>query len=236
MLTNIKDSDSISVLICAAEKGYHQVAEVLIKSQGIHVNEQTSSGYNALMVAAELGYHQFVKVLLENKDINLDDRDCYGQTALMKAADRGHREIVIELINRGADIHIKSIDGRDALTWLSLYNERADMIKLLIDEGANVNPDVDIPPLILAAHNGNLDVVRVLTESDNIDINIKDYIGNTALLCALKEEYREVAKFLINSRGVDLNAVSRWGEVLTLAADLGDSDIFNTLLEKGILI
>lgn len=52
---------------------------------------------------------------LEANDYSAKNIDAYGNTALMKAAREGNAEIVKELLDAGADINLKNIDGNTAL-------------------------------------------------------------------------------------------------------------------------
>jgi hypothetical protein len=80
------------------------------------------------------------------------------------------------------------------------YNEHTELIKLLLKNGANPNiqnfrPSSEIKdtnPLITAARFGKIKILKLLLESPDIDVNMKDYIGMTALMWAATNGHSEI--------------------------------------------
>ena len=48
--------------------------------------------------------------------------------------------------------------------------------------------------------------MRLLIDRDDVDINAKDSIGETPLICAAKSGHGAVVRLLIERDGVDINA------------------------------
>lgn len=69
-----------------------------------------------LHLAAQNGHESLVELFLEKVDVNA--RGNRGQTALFEAADHGHEAVVQLLIDAGADVAIKQIQGWKALLRL----------------------------------------------------------------------------------------------------------------------
>jgi ankyrin repeat protein len=81
----------------------------LLHLAGANVNSRGSSG-TPLFLAAGEGQLSAVRCLLdEGADVNL--RGEHGNTALTEATYFGHASVIKELLMRGADVNVISIDG-----------------------------------------------------------------------------------------------------------------------------
>jgi glutaminase len=87
-------------------------------------------------------------------------------------------------------------------------------------------------PLFLcwAAYQGDLDEIKRLV-ADDIDINITDYDGRTALHLAAAENYAHVVNYLV-CKNVDINPKDRWGETPLSSAYRGNHKKIVKILEK----
>jgi ankyrin repeat protein len=85
--------------------------------------------------AAQRGETDFMKQFLAGEmDINVRLKDT-GDTALMLAAKAGHLDTVVVLIEYGADVNFKNMDGETALS-LSEKNKFGDIANALVRAGA----------------------------------------------------------------------------------------------------
>lgn len=109
-----------------------------------------------------------------------------------------------------------SIDNLNISTELilaSLYGQLETVKEIVQSSDIDVNLCVDIcrmNPLIAAAKNGNLDIVKyLLTSSDlknPINIHATDIDGWDALINACKYEHLEVMKYLLTSNEIKENS------------------------------
>lgn len=146
--------------------------------------------------AAHDGDLEQVKAFLK-QGINYNAIDEGGQTALMFAAFNGHSEIVILLIETGAVINQRDSLGRTALLYGST-GPFPETVKILLDRGADpnlVDSDEHFSPLMHAAAEGHLDVVKVLT-AHGADQTLRDVDGDDAVSFALQSGHLEVAEYL----------------------------------------
>ncbi len=91
--------------------------------------------------AAGAGDTARVTALLRSGYASINGRDDAGCTPLARAAAAGHAGLVRELITRGANVDVPSIDGRTALR-LAAGGGRLAVVRLLWGYGADVNaPD-----------------------------------------------------------------------------------------------
>jgi len=138
----------------------------------------------------------------------------------------GHDDIaeVRALLRQGASPNSKNSDG-NTLTALMVAAQKgnADIVKLLLDEGTEVNAKADvvigaeafvatgITALSQAAHSANLPIVKMLLEH-GADIHALDGRGATVLSFATTNE---IAQYFLD-RGLDINARDKDGYTLLI--------------------
>ena len=89
--------------------------------------------------------------------------------------------------------------------------------------------------LFKAVEERNISKIKLILESGN-DVNSKDEMGQTALMYACMQGYKDVSEFLL-SRGADVNAkddVS--GTALIYASTQENESLVNLLLEKRLML
>ncbi len=128
-------------------------------------------------------------------DVNVVDED--GRTALMFAGYNGHTEIAKILIGRGAKVDAMDSSHRTALLFAAT-GPFPETVKFLLDKKSNPNV-VDngehFSPLMHAAAEGNLDIVKILLEY-GADLYLKDVDGDTAESFARQKGHTAVADYL----------------------------------------
>lgn len=150
----------------------------------------------AFRQAAHDGEFDSVKTWLK-QGVSCDAVDQDGHTALMFAAFNGHSEIVICLLDEGADIDRVDYLGRTALLYGST-GPFPETVKILLDRGADpnmVDSDEHFSPLMHAAAEGNLEVVKVLI-AYGADRSLKDVDGDDAAAFAALGGHRHVVEYL----------------------------------------
>lgn len=173
---------------------------------------------------------QIINYLDNGGNINKTFTDSVGNNIgnfLFINQDKG---VLIELINRGIDINCLDYQGRNCL-WFIKENE---IWELLISKGINVNQQTknyyyEKTVLMDAINSRNYDKAEILI-NNNVDLNIEDKTGNNIIfqfpsderlfnlikdkkinyhnnishiLCLT--ESINIAKFLIEEKGVDVN-------------------------------
>jgi len=162
-----------------------------------------------------------VKLILEaGADVNAKHKN--GQTALHLLLDVRYsdysqyclsKDTLELLLADGADVSLKDNNGRTPL-HLAVESADGDVVKLLIDHGANVNIRDDATgstALHHAAQFGNADAAEVLI-ANGADINAKDNQGHSPLYVAVNHGY-SVAKLLMD-KGADSTIETASGQTL----------------------
>ena len=130
---------------------------------------------------------------LQPESINSINKN--GHTPLILACYRNQVLAVKKLLELGAEIDYQSGDGTALLG--ATYQNNYDVIKLLLDDGANPNiSDANKEtPLIMASKSDNAKVIKLLLEA-GADKNIKDKLGNTAANYAKITRNEEIIQLL----------------------------------------
>jgi len=139
------------------------------------------------------------KLLEAGTQVNAMDQD--GHTALMYAAFNGHSKIVLALLENGAGVDRRDLMGRTALLYAST-GPFPETVKILLEKGAKPNiidSDEHFTPLMHAAAEGNLDVVKILLEYE-ADLSLTDVDGDDAESFARQAGHIQVADYLKSVR------------------------------------
>jgi len=77
------------------------------------------------------------------------------------------------------------------------YAGRLDIVKLLIEAGADINikNNYGVTSLMLASEGGYKEIVKLLIEA-SADINAKNIFGDTALMYAYENNHKEIIDLL----------------------------------------
>jgi ankyrin repeat protein len=239
-------------------------------------------GFTALLFAAQAGAGDAVRALTDaGADLNLPDPD--GLTPLMMAIVNANYDTAALMLERGADPNRADKSGRGALFFAVDMNtlewlfsrpaprpsgdlDAVDMVKRLLDRGANPNAQITARPFILhhnatghpslvegatpfmkAASTSDVVLMRVLIER-GADPNISTRNHTTALMLAAGLEWRDIASLgsedesieamkICLEHGADVDAFNDLGETaLHGAAQRGADRIVQFLADQGALL
>ncbi len=186
----------LSLAGCQGKKSGQEVQE---PAQGTVPPPAATSGQmneQSLRDAALNGQFEVIENLLK-ENINVNSADPDGRTALMLASFNGYSGIVALLINKGAVVDLADGFGRTALHYAST-GPFVPTVEFLLKKGANpnvVDSEEHFTPIMFAAAEGHIDVVRMLLEY-NADPSLKDIDGDTAETFARQNGHTEVADLL----------------------------------------
>jgi ankyrin repeat protein len=224
------DDTSRQALLGAVRAGDKDGVQRLL-GQGADVNARAEGGTTALMYAAAVGDAKLVRMLLDHKaDVNAKNQA--GATALMWAV--GDLDKVQALLDRGADVNARADSGRTPLMIAVGSPGAADVVKLLIEKGADVRySHQGFTVLVAAVEDGDRAVVRLLL-AKGADVKAKNRVGWTALHAAALAGDRAIAEDLL-AHGADVNASEtlQGRTPLLWAAAGGRTDLVKLLLDHG---
>ncbi|MEI0747941.1 ankyrin repeat domain-containing protein [Brachyspira pulli] len=227
-------------IISFIESGDLETIKKLIESKSLDVNYNLGDKYSKstpLIQAIKYKQTDIINYLLENNaDINLKE-ELTGFTPLMASF---HDITITELlIEKGADIEARNVDGINALVYAVSLNDE-EMVKFLLEKGADANTVCEIEnehiympptPLMNAVYNGNTNIINMLLEN-GADINYTTDEMTPLIYAAYKGNTNIINTLLEN--GVDINYTNYYGmTALMYAASYNQFEAVKILLENN---
>jgi ankyrin repeat protein len=150
----------------------------------------------------------------------------------------GQLDTVNLLLAAGADIDTiakrgPKVEATTALL-LALQKDESEMVRFLIERGADVNriDENGLTPLVAAADKGNSDIFTILL-AEGADPRIPDRKGRTPLMAAVENGNVNIINALL-AEGFDPNCADSEGNTLLhIAINENNTEAFKVLLENG---
>ena len=146
-------------------------------------------GDTVLIEAVRYGQLEAVRYLLSTYGININARNSGGATALLVAVQDGHVEIVRYLVGARAIIdYINETVDRTTPLIEAAWQGNLEVVCLLVDAAAIVDATDSrgTTALMIAAQEGEADIVEFLVGQHGWDHDAKDLEGFTALMEAAR--------------------------------------------------
>ena len=198
------------------------------RHEGEHIKEE------ALIYALKLKHGPCVEELIAaGADVNWDNR--YSRTPLITAAETSSAKHIRLLLQAGADVNGVNGDNCTAL-MAAAYEGNAECVNVLLKAGADVNRTTNernFGAILGAAKAGSVECTELLIAA-GADVNIRHLYERSAIVQAVKNEYPDVVKILLEA-GANVND-TEYGDswtVLMRAAHNGNDDILNILIKAG---
>ena len=200
---NYAEADGKTAIWYAVEKNNMEQIKLLLEL-GADVNNKCKE-CPLLIHAIHNKNIEIVKLLLDHgADYMVKD----GKKNILNIASMRNADLFTLLLNKCPGVDINSCDGDDAcsiLFYVSTQFRNVDLTQRLLDMGANPNIQnntfVGNTPLIRACEDGLIDIVKIFLKHPNIDINIKNKHGETALMKATSYARTEIIDLLKNHNG-----------------------------------
>lgn len=143
--------------------------------------------------AAVMGKERLVEFLLKFKDCPFDEADDTGATPLILATLKGSLRICQMLIEHGANINARNLNGHTAVKYAGSKNHK-ELLQYLLDCGGdpNARDHIGDTPLHRVSSMTHHECLRILLthpkSSAKILINAQNNFGNTPLHLACEED------------------------------------------------
>jgi len=188
-----------SIIKKAVTKGNSQILNLLL-TKGANISiKNADEAYDILYAAVKVGHTEIVELIL-SRMTTISKKD--GGQVLGYAANKGNLEIVKALVDWGADLEI-AYKGKTPL----LHSDSPEIIKYLLDKGANVNTKDKTGQNLLMQQVGSkkntnaiewqkrIKITKMLINY-GVDINDRNFAGKTAIDIARSYDNREVEDIL----------------------------------------
>ena len=211
---NQADSDGWTALYWAVGNRNPQCMNLLLGAPGIDVNKAANNGETPLYRAVESEKPNAVKALLEVSGIDVNKADSEGRTPLWRAAESGNVQCVKLLLGaEGIDLNRKDNDGRTPLyqAFDNAYHNECAML-LLQTPGVTSTAEERSTFLRWSVDRNHANSVKYLLATPDIDVNLADSDGRTALYCAVDNSNPQCMNLLLEAPDIDVNKAANNGE------------------------
>ena len=228
--SNDKSPVDLEALEKSAENSVKITKMIIGKADNNLINDSLE-GKTPLIIAVGNSYFETAKILIENgADVNSVDFE--GWSALSYAVNNGDIGIAKLLLTNKA-----KIKGELLLAIKSpIVESRIDMMKLLIDNKANINytDDDGFTPLNIAIETGNMETVKLLI-TNGADVNSLMQDGVSLIGYAIAQNNMDLLQILIEN-GANINNTdgdSLASTPLMTASRLGLDNVVRILLSRN---
>ncbi|CEP01704.1 unnamed protein product (mitochondrion) [Plasmodiophora brassicae] len=227
---NVNVKQGVTPLVIAAIDGHLDIVQYLVVEARAQVDFADVAGYTPLMAASQGGHLDIVEFLLASgAQVDLGD----GPLPLLRAAFFGHLDVVRLFVEHGhASINALGPNRSASSLALAAHRGHLNVVEWLAGHGAEVDTASRAVPVVEAAANGHLDIVRFLVERAGADVNFaSDGRKAAALAAAAAPGHLDVVQWLIG-HGADVNP-DHSAVPMIEAAENGHVDIVRILLDNG---
>lgn len=184
--------------------------KLLLTDRQDKLNEIIQDGGHILHMAVNENKLDIVKLLIDFFQVNINARTIHQETAL-HIATKNHVDIAIlkYLVEKNADLTL--VESRDISPFLmACFVSKLDKIQFLIESKKNLNmrSKYKYTAFIAAFKRPDItaEIATALLSIPDIDINEKDYEGQSALFWVCRDGFKAGAEKLLAMPNIDVEA------------------------------
>ncbi|KAM5148892.1 KN motif and ankyrin repeat domain-containing protein 4 [Mantella aurantiaca] len=166
------------------------------------VNIADDNGNTAMHYSVSHSNFSIVRLLLDTGVCDVDHQNKAGYTPVMltplaSAETEEDMQVVKSLLSLG-NVNLTASQGGQTALMLGISHGRSDMVKVLLECGADVNlQDEDgESALMIACQLGNVEIVRLILSQPDCNVKLTDKAGNSALSIVAESAPSEIAELL----------------------------------------
>ena len=229
--SNDKSPVDLTLLEKSAEHSA-KITEMLIGKADKNIINDSLEGKTPLIIAVGNSYIDTAKILIEN-GANINAVDIEGWSALSYAVNNGDIEIAKLLLEN----KVKIKDELLIAIKSPIVESRINMMKLLIDNKANINytDENGFNPLNIAIESGDMELTKFLiTNGANVNSLMQD--GVSLIGYAIAQNNMDLLQMLIeNGANVNYTNGDSWANTpLQTASRLGLDNVVRILLTRNV--
>eukprot|EP00945_MAST-04E_sp_MAST-4E-sp1_P003408 g3408.t1 len=227
-------------LLEASQNGHDTVVAALL-DRGADPHIRGSFQRNALHFSADGGYEKCIQtiagwILADGWEHEINEPDELGKRPIHFACANGHVAAMEKLLHYGALINVRAMDQSTGLL-LASKNGHPELVQSLLEHGADPHLEDNIgeTPFMWALFKKHRAVVDLLLplQTQGSALHQRNKAGDTSLITAVKYDYLEIARLLIQN-GSDINASNNRGDAsLHWSARNGLFEMSSVLLDAG---
>lgn len=229
--SNDKSPVDLTLLEKSAENSA-KITQMIIDKVDKKLINDSLEGKTPLIIAVGNSYIDTAKILIEN-GANINAVDFEGWSALSYAVNNGDIEIAKLLLENKAKIKDELLIAIKS----PIVESRINMMKLLIDNKANINytDENGFNPLNIAIESGDMEVTKFLiTNGANVNSLMQD--GVSLIGYAIAQNNMDLLQILIeNGANVNYTGGDSWAKTpLMTASRLGLDNVVRILLTRNV--
>lgn len=211
------NKEGTTLLLQNIKNNNHNIVKLLAKN-GANLNHPNQ--YPPIIAATDSNNLKLVK-LLKDKGADINAKDKSFTTALIVSVIKKNKEIAKYLLGSGADHSYIGSESDDHPVIISIFNKDIDMLKLLLDNGVDLNQQsryLDYPAhyLFMQLHDKSYNIIpyelRYTIVKNTFDLNKKNVKGDTVIHYLLKNDNWKKYKKILSNRRIDLTVKNDLGQ------------------------
>lgn len=231
---NARDINGMSPLHYAITKANVDLVKLLL-DKGADIEISDRNRYTPLLLSVSVGSMEIARYLID-RGANLGAKDKNGNGVLHLCGEKGYPDLIMYILDKGGEnIDINDTNKKkETPLHLAVRNNKEEVVKLLIEKGADINAvdSIGATPLSVALEVDNLSLAKYLVEKGaSLDVELED--GRKLVHLAGSSKTPDTMKWLL-SLGLDINVKDKEGNLpIHYTCISGELNTLMFLIQKG---